>query len=226
VWKLLVERDRAFDQGEFTGEVLLINLRDEDYGRPLNEVRDSFWSAPRLPLLPGGEDDLRRAIYQAVAAKLLRLVDVAGENVAVTSPSEINLNQSGLRLAKAEPVKPKPVEVPGAEEAANDAGSVSGKVIGTTGAGQGGTSSKGGDFTHGTSGGHAEKAVTFTIAGGAGDSTSDGLVQVFLRLYEALDRGDVSWVQGTLTVVIDAQHSHAVTEALAAIGIQATIKDR
>lgn len=38
---------RSMSASDRHGKVLLINFRDEDYRRPLNEVRDSFWSAPR-----------------------------------------------------------------------------------------------------------------------------------------------------------------------------------
>ena len=53
-----------------------------------------------MPLLPGGESDLRQAIYDAVRESRLRIVDGAGEEVAVTGVGEINLSSTGLRLAK------------------------------------------------------------------------------------------------------------------------------
>ena len=34
--------------------MLLHNLRDNDYGRPLSEIRDSFWPNPHKPLLFSG----------------------------------------------------------------------------------------------------------------------------------------------------------------------------
>ena len=66
VWKALVEREKAFDRGQFSAKALLHNLRPQDFGRPLAEIRDAFWSAPRLPLLYAGEADLREAIFHAV----------------------------------------------------------------------------------------------------------------------------------------------------------------
>jgi Protein of unknown function (DUF499) len=242
VWKTLVDKDRAFDKEEFTGQVLLINLRDEDYGRPLNEVRDSFWSAPRLPLLPNGEDDLRRAIYRGVTGNLLRLVDSAGEDVTVTSPTEINLSQSGLRLAKL-----KPSGGTGTTGGATGTGTGQGGTASTGGTGAaGGTAMPGGTGaasgtgatgpggtgtagSSGTTGGASplERAFAFTVASPTVDpSTADGVAQVFLRLYELVDRGDVSWVQGTLTVVVEGKHTDELTQALEAMGITPDVKDQ
>ena len=70
------------------------------YGRPLSEIRDSFWNTPRLPLLPDGEEDLRRAIYQAIRNGDLVLVDHVGNQRTAETPADINMSSAGLRLAK------------------------------------------------------------------------------------------------------------------------------
>lgn len=227
VWGLLTDKDRAFEKGQFTGAVLLLNLRDEDYGRPLSEVRDSFWSAPRLPLLPGGEEDLRRAIFSAVQSGDLRLVDANDDDVTVTSPNEINLAQSGVRLAK-----PR-MQEPDTENAADG--------VRAEGSGQSSTESKqegaGANVTpNGTSGtgsgGHVpsparEKNVTFSVATGLNDSnTAEGLAQVFLRLYEAVDGGNASYAQGTMTVILEDAVTGSFVEALRNVGITANVKDQ
>ena len=54
VWAKLIEEGKAVGVGAFRSRALLVDLRDDDYGRPLDELRDLFWSSPRLPLLPGG----------------------------------------------------------------------------------------------------------------------------------------------------------------------------
>jgi hypothetical protein len=100
VWAALCDADKAFARTEFDAKALLHNLRDGDYGRPLSEIRDSFWNTPRLPLLPDGEEDLRRAIYQAVRNGGLVLVDHAGNQRTADTPADINLSSAGLRLAK------------------------------------------------------------------------------------------------------------------------------
>ena len=100
VWKALVARGKAFDISALDAKALLHNLADGDYQRPLDEVRDLFWSAPRMPLLPGGDGDLQQAIFQALQAGNLRLVGVDGLDRVVTRPGEIGVGQSSLRLAK------------------------------------------------------------------------------------------------------------------------------
>src|SRR5439155_8737532 len=100
VWKAIVEREKAFDAGQFTAKALIHNLRTNDYGRPLSELRDAFWSTPRLPLLHGGERDLQRAIYGASQEGLLAIVDAIDHPVAVTAATQINLGSAALTLAR------------------------------------------------------------------------------------------------------------------------------
>jgi hypothetical protein len=78
----------------------LHQLRSTDWGRPLSEIRDAFWNAPRLPLLPGGDEELRRAIFHAIQAGEVRLVDKDGVERKALTPAEINLSSSGIRLEK------------------------------------------------------------------------------------------------------------------------------
>lgn len=105
-WKELAAKDKVFQSGQFTAKALTINLRTADYQRPLSELRDSFYQAPRLPLLPGGDNDLRAAIYAAVTAGDLRLVKADGTEVTVDNAETINLNSQGLRLATRETETP------------------------------------------------------------------------------------------------------------------------
>ena len=100
VWKALVAQGKAFDISALDAKALVHNLNHGDYERPLDEVRDLFWSAPRMPLLPGGDSDLQRAIFQALQAGTLRLVGADGLDRVVTRPGEIGVGQSSLRLAR------------------------------------------------------------------------------------------------------------------------------
>jgi hypothetical protein len=98
VWAQLVELGKAFGADEFGAKALLHNLSKSDYGRPLNEVRDLCWSSPRLPLLPGGDADLQRAIFEAVKDGKLRVVGDDGAERTVTRPGDIAVGSSALRL--------------------------------------------------------------------------------------------------------------------------------
>lgn len=100
VWKALAEKGKAFAIGVFDAKALLHNLNEGDYDRPLDEVRDLFWSSPRMPLLPGGDTDLQRAIFEALSAGTIRLVGSDGLDRAVNRPGDIGVGQSGLRLLK------------------------------------------------------------------------------------------------------------------------------
>ena len=98
VWSGLVEADKAVDG--FDSSALLHNLRDSDWGRPLSEIRDGFWNAPRLPLLPGGEVDLRQALYTLIRSDKVVLVDSNDQPRAVTGPTDINFSSSDIRIQR------------------------------------------------------------------------------------------------------------------------------
>jgi hypothetical protein len=100
VWKTLAGLGKAFDKEQFTAKALVHNLTENDYGRPLNELRDLFWSAPRLPLLPSGDADLQSAIFAAVQEGSLRLVGNDDNDRSVTRPSDIAVGSSSLTLAR------------------------------------------------------------------------------------------------------------------------------
>src|SRR5262249_28333262 len=125
-----VEKGKAFALSALDAKALLHNLNDGDYGRPLDEVRDLFWSAPRMPLLPGGDADLQQAIFQALTAGSLRLVGADDLDRAVTRPGDIGVGQSGLRLAK-----PKTAESQPADATAPKTGGRIGSGGGTPGSG-------------------------------------------------------------------------------------------
>ena len=202
VWKKLVEEEKAFDQGEFTPQALMHVLRPEDYQRPLDEVRDAFWQAPRLPLLFGGEDDLRRAIYQAVDSGDVTVSDALGEPVTVTGPSEINLSQSGLRLNTAITIAPEP------EAADENAGEIESGSAGSDSA-------------------TIEKSVSFTVMSPVTDpERAAAIAALLLALYEAVDGQRSSYFQGTMKVVVEAKVVPSLVERAEALGVQVTIQDQ
>lgn len=98
VWAKLVELGKAFGADELDAKALLHNMSQSDYGRPLNELRDLFWSSPRLPLLPAGDGDIQRAIFEAVRDRRLLVVGDDGSERAVTRPGDIAVGSPALRL--------------------------------------------------------------------------------------------------------------------------------
>ncbi len=227
VWKALVERDKVFDAGQFTGKALLYNLRDQDYGRPLSEVRDSFWNAPRLPLLHSGDRDLQNAIWEAVQTGALLIVDPSGEPVAVTDPGQVNLASVGLRL-----MRPT-----GAQSAKDGGGALAGRGVGMTGgSAEGGSVGSGsgarGDATppeaDGAQSTTAEKYVAFPLVGSLHDDPHkvDALAQVFRMIYAILDNNQASYAQGTLQLVLTSEAADKLAEQIRALGLTVTVRDQ
>ncbi len=98
VWAALNADEKAFGKGQFDKKALLHMLRDSDYGRPLREICDIWWSIPHKPLLYGGEGELQRVLYQAVAEGEVVLVGEGGEVQQVTRAEDISLNLNTVRL--------------------------------------------------------------------------------------------------------------------------------
>jgi hypothetical protein len=213
----------VFDAGAFSAKALVHNLRDSDYGRCLSDLRAAFYSAPRLPLLYAGDRDLQQAIYDAVAAGTVQIVDGAGEPVAVTAPNQVNLASAGLRLAK------PPVEHPTTPAPGPDGGQVGiagpGGLFGT-GEGTGGPAGVTGGTGPTGQESATEQQVLFSFTKNLlGDAQgADDLADLFKALYQALDERQISYGQGTLQLIVVGDVADNLTEKLSALGVNATIK--
>ena len=101
VWSALREKSKTFRHNEFGRSALLHNLKENDYKRPLSEVRDSFWSNPHKPLLPLGAAELLEALYEAISSGELEVVGAdSDEPYAVHTPNDISLSSPNLRLRR------------------------------------------------------------------------------------------------------------------------------
>jgi hypothetical protein len=212
VWKKLVEAEKAFDEGKLNGRALVHNLRDDDYGRPLDEVRDLFWNSPRMPLLPRGEADLQRAIFEGIEEGALLLLGADGTPRSVSHPGEIGVGQSGLKLTKPVPpgVCPEcgmaehpgqacPEIVPAGKEALE-------KVASAPADGGSGQPAAGGtSFT--------EKQFAFSLRTSLSDSDKvDALYQLFAALGDVVDNRNASFAE----VMVKVRVSESVVDDLAA----------
>jgi hypothetical protein len=222
VWKALVEREKAFDDGQFTGRALIHNLRTADYQRPLSEVRDAFWSAPRLPLLYSGERDLQIAICQAVQAGSLRITDAAGNSVVVTEPAQVNLASTGLRLA---PATSTEVDE-GHPNDAREGGTGTLYPSPSEAVPQALRDGPAAELGHASA--RPEKYVTFPLVGNLLDASSRAqeLAQVFRTLYAILDDNKVSYAQGTLQFVMGADAADRLAECVRMLGVNVTVRDQ
>jgi hypothetical protein len=178
-----------------------------------------------MPLLPGGDSDLQRAIFQALQAGTLRLVGADGLDRAVTRPGEIGVGQSSLRLAR-----PKT-----GDAAAGGTGGGSGAHAGPSGGGSGssgpGTSGAGSGTgsTTGTqeSGGRAsgddaavgEQELAFTLMTSLTDDLKRDSVRLLLRdLANAIDEGKASYAQLMVKVIVDTSVADGIAEDIRATG--------
>lgn len=226
VWAHLVKADRALGAEQFDVTALLHNLRDDDYQRPLDEVRDLFWQTPRMPLLHDGEGDLKKAVYQAVRDGRLRLVGEDGEERSVTAPGQVGLGQRDVYLT------PPHAIAPGEEE--GEAGGATGGAGISSGAGATSTgpgiSSRSGT-TAPPSGGppgqrRTEEQVSFTITKNLTDEEIASAVYDLLgTLADACDR-DASYIQTTVRAVVGPDAAQALQHAAGKLGITLTRHER
>lgn len=244
VWKALAERDKVFDSGQFGAKALLHNLRDSDYGKTLSDIRAAFYSAPRLPLLYGGDRDLQHAIHDAVAAGLVDVVDGTGNVVVVTAPNQVNLASAGLRLAKPQPKICESCGQPAHQgpckpetDGHAGPGTAGGTDTGSTGTGTGSkimqpvTCATCGKPTHDgvcqTTPPASERQVAFSFTRNllANPNDADNFAALFKTLYMALDERKISYLQGTQQLVLDTATADALQQRLGELGIHSTVKD-
>ena len=199
VWKVLLERGKAFGPGEFGPKALLHNLRDSDLGtKPLSELRDDFWRTPRLPLLAAGETDLREAIWFAVQAGDLIIVDKDGERREAYGPDDINLGSDLQRLAK-----PLKEERGGGDDGGGDDGGPGGE--------------EGPEV--------AERQVTISGTLTLDSSNRDAVRVAFDALRNAIEEGDASWLQASIKVIVREEVSQEIEEKAKNAGLNPTVTD-
>jgi len=220
VWKALVARGKAFDVSALSAKALLHNLDVKDYGRPLDELRDLFWSSPRLPLLPAGEPDLQKAIYEAVTVRHLRLVGADGQDRAVTRPGDIAVGSSGLRLAAPKP----PAGDPGTTTAGEATTTAATSTLAATTASPAGTSATG--PTGPQQPASTEREIAFSLMTSMADpNTQDAVRRLLLGLSNAADDGHISWAQIAVKVVVDSRPAEAIERAARDAGTNPTSRD-
>jgi hypothetical protein len=218
VWKALAERDKVFDAGQFTAKALVRNLRDSDYGKTLSDIRAAFYSAPRMPLLYSGDHDLQQAIHDAVAVGLVDIVDGTGAVVAVTAPNQVNLLSAGLRLARPQP-KICPTCGQPAHAGPCEPDQPTHQPLHD---GQPPDDSHPPDDSRPT-----EQQIAFTFMRNllTNPNDADQFAALFETLYMSLDERQISYLQGTLQLVVDPATAEEVRQRLAELGVPLTVKD-
>ncbi|MGY2119104.1 DUF499 domain-containing protein [Nocardia gipuzkoensis] len=221
VWKGLADRDKVFDAGQFGAKALLHNLREQDFGKTLSDIRAAFYSAPRLPLLYNGDRDLQQAIFDAANDGLLSVVDGAGTEVAVTAPGQVNLASTGLRL-----IRPARDESGSGTDDAPTATGASSTTLGQGSSGQEGSSAAGGADDEGSAAAE-ERHIAFSFTSNllASSESADAFAGLFRAFYMALDERQISYLQGAIQIVVQADAAEQIQQRLQELGIAATVKN-
>ncbi|MBT2248359.1 DUF499 domain-containing protein [Arthrobacter sp. BHU FT2] len=206
VWKALVGQGKAFDVLAFTAKALLHNLDVKDYGRPLDELRDLFWSSPRLPLLPDGEADLQRAIFNAIADGDLHLIGTDGIARSVTRAADIAVGSPGLRLAGR-----------GAGEEVFERAGNSEQPTAAAAAGNGNHKPEPVDYVAPneklapSDEREKEQELAFSLMTSMSDSeTRDAVRRLLLNLSNAADEEKISWAQIQVKIITAAETATAI----------------
>lgn len=200
VWKVLEAADKAFGTAQFNAKALSHNLQDRDYGKPLFELRDDFWRVPRLPLLPNGEKDLRTAIWEAVHAGELVIIDSDGVPREAHSDSEINLSSDMQRLGR------KAAEEPD-------------EPLGPAGGGPPPTGPSAGQRPAG------EKQVAFSGTLTIKPPDRDAIRVMLDALRNSVEDGTLSWTQISVKAILPRDVADDLDTKATAAGMHTTVTD-
>ena len=208
VWEELRERRKAFNPGEFNRKVLLHNLRDNDYGCPISEIRDSFWSNPHKPLLPTGASELQDATYDAIAQCDIELINPDGVVYPVHARNDINLAANNIRVRSA---TSSYVETPHANADATPPALSAGVHPKTAPA----YPAESGTFDpqpaiSGTKVKHWQLTLNINTSVNSGDP-DDGLVHLLRELSNRLEEGKISHINQTTQITISGEQDTAET---------------
>ena len=227
VWAELRDASKAARPNELDAKMLLVNLRPNDYGRPLCEIRDGFWNNPHKPLLPGGDAELADAVHQAVTTGAIELASDTGELYHISTPGDVNLSATTIRLrcpepAASEPADETPTEDPGHGGTGDAGGGVSPGATGT------GTPSPGAATSSGqpqTGAQHWMANITIDTGIDPGEG-NDQLVQLLREVMHAVDAGDITHISQltNITITADEQTAEKIKAATQQAGAQINIK--
>jgi hypothetical protein len=184
-----------------------------------------------MPLLPRGDADLQRAIFEAIEDGALLLVGADGTERPVGSPGEIGVGQSGLRLAKPvppgvcpecggseHPGQPCPeTDLEGREGSEKAAGTRGSSVVGLPSGSSTATST--GPTTN-------EKQFAFSLRTSLSDDEKrDALYSLLTALGVSVDNGDSSFAEFMVKMRIKAEVAGDLAARVRAIGTEPTITD-
>lgn len=228
-----------------------LGLHTATWGQPLQKIRDDFYKTPRLSLLPSGDADLQRAIFDAVHAGDLRVLTSDGQEAHASSPAEVNLSSTytlekpvdpdavvpdfvGMTVTEAQVIATQlgfDLEVTGSGVIESQTVAPGTAVSSTTTvqivakeAGGGGGDDGGGGTPTG------EKQIAFSKPGITfGDpSKNEALYSVFMRIAEAAEQGGnggATFMQIQLRLTGGSSYVEELAASLEEAGIDYNISD-
>jgi hypothetical protein len=173
-----------------------------------------------MPLLPGGDADLQRAIHEAVIEGNVRLVGADGSERHIASPLEIGIGLSSLRLARPLPAEPT---------AGGYGGVDPGGVRGTPGGGgmgsaEGGQTDIGGGGTAAPS--VSEKQITFALRTSlSGDKPKDALYTLLNELADRIDDGSASYAEVMVKIRVSSEAADSIASLIRGTGSTPDVRD-
>lgn len=154
----------------------------------------------------------------------------------MTAPNQVNLSSTGLRLAL-----PAPATCPKCGEPAHGgdcatgsddwdqgaaaSGGTAGPAAGATGQGStigGGSTAPGGEEAPAED---KQVAFSFTSNLSASADSADGFAALFRTFYVTLDERQISYLQGTIQMVLQAEAADQIQQRLTDLGITPSVKD-
>lgn len=227
VWALLDGREKVFGQAQFDAAALLFQMEDRYWGKSLAHLRADFYRSPRLPLLHGGDADLKNALFAAVRQPESRIVikDATGEVVEPGRAGDIHLSNSFTIERPPSVTAPEPA-TPGSGSA-----SEGGSPAGTPGAPApaDGPSPQPGTPVPGAPTGApaAQRRVTISLTGSAFDDETQklGANKLFSCLIDAIDGGAVTFGRMQLEFIVTPGEAAKLDKAAETLGASANVSD-
>lgn len=227
VWAVLDGREKVYGQQQFDSTALLFQMEDRYWGKSLAHLRADFYRSPRLPLLHGGDTDLKNALFAAVRQSDSRMVikDASGDIVEPGRASDIHLSNSFTIERPAAAPAPEPgTTATGSTSSPGEPVDASG-VPTTTGT----TSTPPEVPPPGapTSAPSAQRRVTISLTGSAFDDETQrlGANELFSGLIDAIDGGAVSFGSMQLQFIVSSQEADKIAKAAEVLGASANISD-
>ena len=219
VWKVLDDRQKVFDEGQFDRVALVYQMQDRYWGKPVSSLRQDFYRSPRMPLLYDGDTDLKNALYAAQQAGEVVLVNEAGQVTEADRPADISVTSSSLVIER--PTADTPDD---------------GDVAAEAGAADGGDSDGGGTSTVAStspasvpsptaeappSAAAAEERVVMSLMGSAfsDDGQRTAGYKLLAALATAIDDGQVTFGKFQIEVTISAAVAEKLEEEATRLGV-------